>query len=191
MALDDIKKAILAEAETEVKKIETEGEKKVAEINGVWSKKIEAKKQEIIASGQRKANQKVQQTQFKLQSQAQAEILNQKQKNINKVYKLALQKLGELDDDKYIELLAELIIKLPEGEGELISVIEKESLLKKALKQSGKKYSIFSETISGNGGFIFKSKDVEIDNTFATLINNSKEQTSLSVSNKLFNAQSE
>ena len=85
MALNDIKKAILVEAEAEVKKIEEQGEKKVAEVNAEWAKKSEARKQEVIASGQRKANQKVQQTQFKLQAQAQTEILNQKQR-INVVH---------------------------------------------------------------------------------------------------------
>jgi len=189
MALDDIKKAILAEAEKEVKIIETEGEKKIADVNDVWTKKIEEKKQEIVASGQRKANQKVQQTQFKLQSNAQAEVLNQKQRVINKVYKLALQKLGELDDQGYVDLLSGLIAKLPEDEGELISVMEKESLLKKALQKSEKEYTVATETTTGNGGFVFKSEKVEIDNTFATLINNSKEQTSLLVSDKLFSVQ--
>jgi len=197
MALDDIKKAILAEAEKEVKKIEAGGEKKVAVVRDEWSKKIEIRKQEIIASGQRKANQKVQQTQFKVQAQAQTEILNQKQRIIDQVYKLALQKLGELDDDKYTELLAGLINQLPESKGELISVTGKESQLKKALRKSGKKYDIAKETVAGNGlpaealakagGFIFKSKEVEIDNTFTTLVKNAKEETILEVSNLLFN----
>jgi len=191
MALDDIKKSILAEADAEVRKIEEEGNKKIAEINNEWAKKIEDKKQEIIASGQRKANQKVQQTQFKLQAQAQTEILTQKQKVIDKVYKLALQKLGELDDAEYVELMTKLIGQLPSGDGELTSVKEKENLLKKALRQSGKKYDLAKEEINGIGGFVFKSEEVEIDNTFATLVNNAKEQTSLSVSNKLFRNQTE
>lgn len=189
MALDDIKKAILAEAEREVKKIETEGETKVKAVQAEWAKKIEAKKQEIITSVQRKADQKIQQTQFKLQAQAQTEILTQKQKIIDQVYKLALRKLAEINDEQYIALMAKLISQLPAGEGELTSVKDKGDLLKKALKKSDKKYDLTEKEINGSGGFIFHSKEVEIDNTFATLINNAREQTILAVSNLLFNQQ--
>ncbi len=187
MALDDIKKAILAEAEKEAEKIRAESENKIAAVKKEWQEKVEQKKQEIIASAQRKANQKVQQTQFKLQAQAQTEILNQKQGIIDKVYKSALKKLTELDDDQYVELMIKLIDSLPETAGELISVKEKEGLLKKALKKNGKKYDLAQEVIGGQGGFIFKSKEIEIDNTFASLINNTKDQTILPVSNLLFN----
>jgi len=187
MALDDIKKAILAEAEKEAKNIEQEGEQKIALVNDDWLKKIEARKKDLIAASQRKTNQKVQQTQFKLQAQAQTEILDQKQKIIDKVYKLALDKLAEIDDDQYVNLMEKLIKQLPTGEGSLISVKDKDSLLKKALRQSSQKYDVLTETANGNGGFIFRSQEVEIDNTFAALVKNAKEQTILEVSNLLFN----
>ena len=187
MSLDDIKKAILAEAEKEAEKIRVENENKIAAVKKEWQEKIDERKQEIIASAQRKANQKVQQTQFKLQAQAQTEILNQKQRLIDKVYKSALKKLTELSDDEYVELMTKLIDQLPKTDGKLISVKDKEGLLKKALKKSDKKYDLASEVIGGHGGFIFKSKEIEIDSTFASLVNNAEDQTILPVSNLLFN----
>lgn len=187
MALDDIKKAILVEAEKEAKKIEKDGESKINAVRDEWAQKIEVKKQEIIATAQRKTNQKIQQSQFKIQAQSQTEILNQKQKMIDKVYELALQKLAEIDDNKYVDLMEKLITQLPDGEGELTSVKDKESLLKKTLGKSGKKYDLAKEEINGKGGFIFRSKEVEIDNTFVTLVNNAKEQTILKISDLLFN----
>jgi len=190
MALDDIKKAILAEAEKEIKSIEAEGETRIKSIQAVWTEKIETKKQEIVAAAQRKANQKIQQTQFKLSAQTQTEILSQKQKLIDQAYKTALQNLSNLDNEKYIDLMVKLIDLLPKTDGQIFSVKDKEDLLKKALRQSGRKYDFAKETVSGTGGFIFKSKEVEINNTFAALVNNSKEQTILLVSNKLFNTQS-
>lgn len=191
MSLDDIKKAILTEAKNKAKEIEQDGMRKAADIQIEWDKKLAEKKQEIIASAQRKANQKVQQTQFKLQSQAQTEILNKKQQIIDRAYKAALQKISSLEDDKYTELMMKLIDQLPEGEGKLISVKGKEDLLKKALRKSKKKFEISAETTNGNGGFIFQSKEVEIDNTFGALIKNAKEETILSVTNLLFGQQAE
>lgn len=191
MALEDIKKAIDEQTQTEIAQIDQEGNKKVAEVQAAWNKKIADKRQAIIASAQRKANQKIQQTEFKMQSQNQTEVLNQKKQILERVYKNALQKLTSLDDNQYVELVANLIAKIPETEGSLISVKDKEALLKKALKKSGKKFDILDETIGGHGGFIFRSEKVEIDQTFATLVENSKEDTLLEVSSKLFNREQE
>ena len=187
MAFDDIKKAILAEAKKEAENIEAEGRKKAAELKLIWDKKLEAKKVEIMNSVKQKANQKIQQSQFKLQAQSQTEIIGQKQKLIDKVYKQALAKLTELSDDKYVDLVTDLITGLPAGDGKLISVKDKENLLKKALKKSGRKFELDSENIAGQGGFIFHSKEVDIDYTFSTLINSAREETILAITNKLFN----
>ena len=189
MALDDIKKAILTEAQKAADDHKAEGQKKVESIQKELNQKIDDKKSEIIASAQRKANQKVQQAQFKIQSQTQSKVLDQKQQVINKVYKLALEKLAEIDDAKYVELIEKLITKLPEGDGQLISVEGKQDLLKKALENSGKEYELSTDTVGGKGGFIFKSKKIEVDQTFKALINNAKEQTFLAVTNKIFGNQ--
>jgi V/A-type H+-transporting ATPase subunit E len=122
-----------------------------------------------------------------LQAQAQTEIINQKQNIIDRVYKSALNKLNGLNDSDYIALTTKLINRLPEEDGKLISAKGKETLLKKALKQSGRKFEILAETANVSGGFIFRSKSVEIDNTFASLINNSRDWTVLEVSKMLFN----
>lgn len=189
MALDDIKKAILTEAQNTADQHKRNAQQKIEAIQKEWGKKIDERKQEIIATTRRKANQKIQQTQFKIQAQAQSQILDQKQQMISKVYKLALDKLAELDDAKYVELMEKLISDLPQGDGSLISVKGKEDLLKKALKKTGRKYEILSETINGKGGFIFKSKQIEANQTFNALVNNAKEQTFLAVTDKLFGNQ--
>lgn len=191
MALEDIKKAIDEQAQAEIAGIEKDGNQKVAEVQAIWSKKVSDKKQSIIATAQRKANQKIQQTEFKMQSQTQTEILNQKKQILDKVYKSALQRLTSLDDGQYVELVATLIEKIPETEGSLISVKDKETLLKKAANKSKKKFDVLNETVGGHGGFIFHSKQVEIDQTFATLVENAKEDTLLDVSKKLFSQEQE
>ncbi len=186
MALEDIKKSILANAEAEAEKIEADGQAKVIEIKNNWQNKIEQKKLEIINSAKRKAAQKIQQTQFKLQSKAQSEILKEKHLIIDKIYKTALKKISELSDDRYTALMEKLIKILPDGNGKLLSAKNKENLLKKALKNSGKRYEINTNSIPEAGGFKFQSEQIEINNTFPALINNSKEQTVLEVSRLLF-----
>ncbi|MDX9892865.1 MAG: V-type ATP synthase subunit E [Patescibacteria group bacterium] len=187
MALDDIKKAILAEADAEIKTVIQQGEQKIGQLKADWNRKLEEHKQAIVATAKRKATQKIQQTQFKLQAQAQTEIINQKQNIIDRVYKSALNKLNGLNDSDYVVLMIKLINRLPEEDGKLISAKGKEALLKKALKQSGRKFEVLAETANVSGGFVFRSKSVEIDNTFTSLINNSRDWTVLEVSKMLFN----
>ncbi|MEA3398544.1 MAG: V-type ATP synthase subunit E family protein [Patescibacteria group bacterium] len=191
MALDDIKKTILDQARKEADEIIRQGEKKADEIKAEWDKKVENRKEEIVASAQRKTNQKIQQTQFKIQAQSQTEILNYKQKIIDQVYQIALKELANLGDKDYIELMEKLIKQLPSGGGEILSVGNKEKLVKKALDKSGKKYDFSEKIAKGKGGFIFRSKKLEIDNTFATLVDHAKSQTILEVTGLLFGQKEE
>lgn len=187
MSLEDIKNSIGQNTQNQIKEIEAEGQKKIDEINHLWSQKLESKKLEIIKMAQRKADQKVQKTEFGLQAQIQSEILNKKQDLINQAYKVALKKLADLDDAQYITLMEKLINRLPDDHGEIISVKDKESLLKKALKNSHKKITLSENTCKGQGGFLYQSKNIDMDFTFDRLIDDAKKQTILDITNILFN----
>lgn len=186
MGLDDIKKSILDEAKQQAEKIEKENQQQIAELQKKLQQKLEDKKSGLISIGQRKADQKLQQTNFKLEAKLKTKVMTEKQSLIYKAYDKVLEKLTEMDDESYIELMVKLIEQLPDIKGELISVQEKENLLKKALRKSKRKYNIAKEEINGKGGFKFVSGTIDIDNTFSALINNTKEQTSLEVSQVLF-----
>jgi len=186
MALDDIKQAILDEAKKEASKIENEGEKKISEVTNQWQDKLEEKKAEILSEAKLKATKKLQQASFEIKAQSQTEALKAKQKVIDKTYKQVLDKLSNLDEKEYVDLIVKLIKVLPDPEGEIISAKGKFTELKKAIEKSGKEYNVGHDGVSGGGGFIFKSQSIDIDNTFSTLVNNLKEETSLEVSKILF-----
>ena len=188
MALEDIKKAVLAEAKSEADKIRSEGKVQVDELKKNWEKKLDAKVIDIIAIANKKAQTKIQQTTFKLKATTQTEILKKKQDTIGKVYSKVVSKLTEMPDQDYIDLMEKLIKLLPDLSGEIISVKGKESLLGKALSKSGKKVKIVKDSISGNGGFVFISDKVEIDNTFKALVENAKDKTALAVAEILFSS---
>ena len=186
MSLEDIKNSIGENTQSQIKEIEAEGQKKINEINHLWSQKLESKKVEIAKMAKRKADQKVQKTEFSLQAQIQSEILNKKQDLISQAYKAALKKLTDLDDAKYLDLMEKLISRLPDDQGEVISVKGKESLLKKALKNSKNKITLSENTCKGQGGFLYQSKNIDMDFTFDRLVDDAKKQTILDVTNILF-----
>lgn len=188
MALENIQKNIIEEAEKQASDIITAAEQNAAEIKKQWEDKRNEKRLHLIEESKRKTAQKIQQTDFLLHAQTNSEILNQKNKIIDKVYKLALQKLKNLNESEYIDFIAKLIEAVP-SEGILVSVAGREELLKKALKKTGKKLDVAKETIKGGGGFIYRSEKMEINNTFEALIDSSKESTLLPVSTLLFGNQ--
>lgn len=186
MALEDIKKTIAEEAQHEVDRVMADAQKQVDEINADFARKLDVRKQQIVDTATKRAGQKVQQTSFKLQAQSQQQVLEQKQRVLDQVFKAALTQLSELSDTEYVKLMEQLVAALP-SDGELISAKNKEALLKKALKASNHKLTVAKETANANGGFIFKSDDIEVDQTFGTLINQAKDQALVDISAKLFN----
>jgi V/A-type H+-transporting ATPase subunit E len=187
MAITDITHAIIKEAKKEASDIIAEAQVKAQEIEKDWEEKIAAKKQGLITSAQNKAHQKIMQAEFKLHSSIQTEILNQKRELLGKVYQSIVKKLSSLDNDQYVSLMEKLIAELPGKDGELFSTKDKQDLLKKALKKSGKSFELSKDTVLGSGGFVFRSKDIEIDNTVNSLVEDMRQKTELEISKKLFN----
>lgn len=187
MSLEDIKKTIIKEAQDKAEETISNGQKKADELQRHWLQKLEEKKAQIVASARAKTDQKVQQTQFKLQAQKQTAVLNQKKKILDKTYQQALILLKELDDQKYVNLMAKLMEQLPEVSGEIFGSVEKIDLLRKAKRQAKVKAEIRDDNSIKTGGFIFRSPQLEIDFTLPALVENSKEQTLIAVCEQLFN----
>ncbi|MBU1164308.1 hypothetical protein KKA15_01965 [Patescibacteria group bacterium] len=186
MALDDIKKAILDEAKREAEKAKTEGKKEVDKVIKRWSDRVEEKVQDIIITANKKADQKIQQAQLKIKASNQTEILKKKQKIINTIYDQVLGKLKNLSEKEYISLMQKLISKLPDVGGEIISVKGKTKQLEKVLIAAGREYHVSEDTVSGTGGFIFKSEKVDINSTFEALVENLRASSEVEVAKILF-----
>ncbi len=186
MALDDIIQSILAEARKEADKVKQQG---IAEIEGLkkdFQAQAQEEEQRILNSVQREADRAVAQAQFLAVSQKKAGLLTKKQEILDQVYSRALDKLAKLPEADYQKLVSSLLKKLEEPQGEVVPVKGKESLTKSALSKSGKPYQLATSTVSGKGGFVFKTKTMEIDNRFAVLIDHVRQDTEMEVSKILF-----
>lgn len=188
MAFSDIKKSILDEAHKQAEECRLQGSKEVAKIRADWENKVKTKKQELLKALQKRAEQKLLQAKFQIQNETQAQVLRKKQEILDQVYKSALDKLNQLGEEQYINLMVRLLKDLPQGEADLISVSGKEKWLAKALKQSNCNHKLSSETVAGQGGFVFQSSQVEIDCTFEVLLEEIKTETNLVVAEKIFNS---
>lgn len=188
MALQDIIKTILDEAENDAAKIRREGDVKVKEIEDEGRKKVEQEEASIEENISKEAQKIVDRVKFESNIEERNKIVSIKQEIVDEVFSKAQNKIKEINDEEYVSLLKKLINSLPEVEaGEIISVSGKEELTRRALQESGKDYSISNDTIDGLGGFLFKSSDIEVNNRFEELLSGLKESLEIEISNKLFN----
>ncbi len=124
--------------------------------------------------------------------QARKMILGAKQEAIQKSFDLALEKLKSMPEDKYLNYLTEEIIKIPANEGIIIlNQRDRDKIGEKLIKAVNQRlnvqrYKLSDNTINASGGFLLRSGNIEINNTFETLLNSIKDDLTSEVANALF-----
>ncbi len=172
-SINDAEKAmedIINKAKIEAEEIKTKtAEKSIKEAESLKSRKISA-----------------------AELQARKMILSAKQEAIQRSFDLALEKLKTMPEDKYLNYLTEEIVKIPVNEGIIIlNQRDRNKLGEKLLNAVNKgldvqRYRLGDETINVSGGFLLKSGNIEINNTFETLLNSIKDDLTNEVANALF-----
>ena len=116
----------------------------------------------------------------------------QLQADCDKYYAKALEKLRNLPEARYVEVLTELLLQAaPHGAGEvLFSAQDRETVGQAAVDaangKSGGKLTLSGETAPIQGGFILKDGNVEVNCAFDTLVRLQKAETAGQVAQRLF-----
>ena len=116
----------------------------------------------------------------------------QLQEDCDKYYAKALEKLRNLPEARYVEVLTELLLQAaPHGAGEvLFSAQDRETVGQAAVDaangKSGGKLTLSDETAPIQGGFILKDGNVEVNCAFDTLVRLQKAETAGQVAQRLF-----
>lgn len=171
-----------AEAAEILKSAEKEaGERKIKTLEKAKSEAAEAKKRLVAIAG----------------LEARKEKLKVKQEVMEEVFTKALDRLCSLQDDIYRQTLADMIVKVAHGgSGEIILSQKDKSKVGSALikdvnerlsgngAQSG--VTLSEKTADIRGGFIFKSGDVEINNSFEAILRMKRDELEGEVMKQLF-----
>lgn len=165
---------IIADAEGEVKKIMTAAEEKSAFIIGEATKKAEneynLKYKEAEAEAKKAYDKEISGAEMK----AKKIILEKKQEEIQNVLAESKNKLMNLGDEEYKNVIINMLKNTKEAEGAEIIFSEKDKEpFKDAVASLGMKVS--DETRDINKGFIVKKGDVEYNFSFEDIINVSRE----------------
>ena len=111
---------------------------------------------------------------------------------MEETYAKALEKLRNLSETRYVEVLTELLLQAaPHGVGEvLFSAQDRETVGQAAVDaangKSGGKLTPSGETAPIQGGFILKDGNVEVNCAFDTLVRLQKAETAGQVAQRLF-----
>jgi vacuolar-type H+-ATPase subunit E/Vma4 len=189
MAINDILNKIKDEANKkaafekqvtndEIKKIKTEAENRAKE-----------RMAEVDQMAKDKCSSVMEQARILAKMESRSETLKEKRVVISEAYKAALDELNALDDKAYTELVTSMfksaVKSMPEGE--LIVPAAKKHQTESAMRNAGAKYEIAKETNDFKGGFIVRSKKVEINLSFPYLMSNIvRPHTELEVAEILF-----
>jgi V/A-type H+-transporting ATPase subunit E len=124
-------------------------------------------------------------------------ILDEKQRAIDAVFQAAIETLCQLDDDEYRALMKRMLLSgVQTGEEEIIlSQRDKTRLtqsfldeLNEELQNNGKKGSltISQEIREMSGGFVLRRTDIELNSSFESLFESSRDELESEVGRLLF-----
>jgi len=171
MALSDIIKKILDEATTKVAEIENETQQKMVSIDETYIKKLQNQKDDIVKKMEQKKSNIEKRMNLLAKMEQRNQLLKKKQAIIMQVFEKSLNKLWNLDESKYVNILTNLMKSLPQNNSNeaIIPAKNKTILIEKALQSAGLSLKVLPEG-DFKGGFIYRSDDVEINNSFEQIL---------------------
>lgn len=150
---------------------------------------------EIIKASAEKAQKEAESLKSRKVSAAELQMrkmmLQAKQDAIKNSFNTALEKLKNMPEEKYINYLAEEIIKVPNNGTIILNKKDKEKIGEKLIKLvneklNAEKYTLSNNTVNSSGGFVLKSGNIEINNTFEAILDSMKDELTNEVAGALF-----
>lgn len=179
--VEKIKQKIMQDAEAKTNEILEKARLQAKEIVEKAKQKAEARAKEISQKSAYDVSEKKRIINSIVELEMRKDILAAKQQLINEVFEKVLERLNNLDNDRYEQIIFEMLMaSIDSGDEEIVmSEARKEKLsadfvnkLNKALERAGKKGNIklSDETRDISGGFVLKSQGVEVNNSFEAVI---------------------
>jgi V/A-type H+-transporting ATPase subunit E len=189
MGIEDIKKRILEDAAKQKEEILAEARKKAEEIRKEGEKTAEKRKEAIILKAEQEATEERHTLLTMERLEARKLQLTEKQKVIEKVFEKALDMLS--NHPHYSEIMEALLLEVAKGGEELIlnprdSKNLGDGFLKKINDSLPKQLVLSKETRDMAGGFILRTREVEINESFEEIVRALRDEMETEVARTLF-----
>jgi len=186
MALKDIIDSITKDADVEAATIRDAGDKQLQHRKQKLDAIVQRAQEDASREADDAAKRKVEQEQFLHRTSTRNIELEKRHELIDTVFADAVQALEQLPPAEHEAFLAKIIVELPEDtDGVIVPTASAKSLLPSALAAAKRTIQIDGETVGG-GGFVYRTKTLEIDCRFATLVEKSRPVTLPQVATELF-----
>ena len=191
--IEKITGRIAADAGREIDDINAEARRQADEITARYEAQAQRESEEILSRGRRNADERVERLASVAQLDARKLELAAKQEMLSKAYDLALEKLVNLPDKEYVNLLADLAVKASSTcrEAVIFSQNDRARYGKAVVTQANEKLGDGHLTMSEQsrpiqGGLILSDGDVEVNCTFETLVRLQRGEMDREVAKVLF-----
>jgi len=184
MALEDIFQKIKNDADQKIEEINKKTEETIKQIEIEGQEKLEIEREKIIDRAEKDKLKIVRQARLEAEAETRNKILERKTKALEGVYDEVLNELEHLDEQTYNELLNKLYKNIPHTEEVGFDIAEaRKEETRKFLENKGAE---ILGTIKSKGGFVVKSENFEVDNTFEAILRQAKEEKEMNVIKILF-----
>ena len=183
---------ISGDAQAEIDAVLNRAKAEAAEITAGYEAQARTEAEDILARGKRAAAEREERLVSVAQLECRKGQLAAKQEVIDASFRLALEKLLALPQEKYVALLADLAVQAaPNGQGKLIfSQADRARVGKAVVLAANEKLNgsltLAEETRPMNGGFILSDGRVEVNCSFETLVRLQKAELTGKVTGVLF-----
>jgi len=194
--VEKIKERILeearAQAEANIKRAEEEAAKIIEEAQ----KEAAAKKAQILEKAKQEAVDVKKRLKAMAELEARKKKLQARQEVVDEAFNKTIEKLNSLPDREYEEIISQMIVNSVESGSEeiILSPKDKQRISPGFIENINKKLSqkvltgklSFRRDQNISGGFILKSGDIEINNSFEAIIRMKREEVEAEVIKALF-----
>ena len=190
--MERIKDSILSEAKEQAEKIIKEADDRVKEMKGQAAKNAEEITKVRLHKAETEAREAAARKLSMEELELKKEILKAKQGFIDQAFEKALSRLKGLPEETYADMVVSILkdAKVTGEEEIVVSQRDREmfekGLLKKINDRLGFEIKLSDETRSMQGGFIVKTRGVEINNSFETLLRMERERIETEIADILF-----
>jgi V/A-type H+/Na+-transporting ATPase subunit E len=192
--IDKIIARIIKNVEQEISDINREAKAKADEINAVFEEAIRKESGERRNRGMMAAEERIERLAGVALLETKKLKLSVKQEMVGRAFDLALDRLRNLPEQEYVNLLATIAAKASRSGKEEILLAEDDRLRlgneiarqANQLVPGGGSLSIGTDCLQNLSGLILREGDIEINCTFESLIRSAKEEMATELAEMLF-----
>ena len=190
--IDTIIQRLNIDAKAETDALLEKARQEAAAVAARYQAQADKEAADLAARNERLAAEREERLISAAQMEARKTVLAAKQAVMEETYAKALEKLRNLSETRYVEVLTELLLQAaPHGVGEvLFSAQDRETVGRAAVDaanaQNGGQLTLSDETAGIPGGFILRNGSIEVNCAYDTLIRLQKTETAGQVARQLF-----